>query len=69
MGLVGTEMEIPAGSAEMIMKILLEDQTEFGRTDQGTSQDWANSSGGEMWERVVGCGPGRRPESNMGSGP
>ena len=60
-GPVGTGLEIPAESAGMEMKTPVEGQTESGKTDQVASQDWANSSEGGMWERVVGCGSGRRP--------
>ncbi len=60
-GLVGTGLEIPAESAGMEMETLVEDQTESGKTHQGASQDWANSSDGGVWECVVGCGSGRRP--------
>ncbi len=49
-GPVGTELEIPAESSGMEMKTLVEDQTESGKTDQGASQDWANSSEGGVWE-------------------
>ncbi len=47
---VGTGLEIPAESAGMEMKTLVEGQTGSGKTDQGASQDWANSSGGGVWE-------------------
>ncbi len=43
-GHVGTGLEILAESAGKEMKTPVEDQTESGRTDQGASQDWANSS-------------------------
>ena len=49
-GPVGTGLEIPAESAGKEMKIPVEDQTESGKTDQGASQDWVNSSEGEVWE-------------------
>ncbi len=47
---VGTGLEIPAESAGMEMKTLVEDQTESGKTDRGASQDWAGSSKGGVWE-------------------
>ncbi len=50
MGLAGTGLEIPAASAGMDMKTLVEGQTESGKTDQGASQDWVNSLEGEVWE-------------------
>ena len=49
-GLVETGSEIPAESAGKEMQTPVEDQTEFGKTDQGANQDWANSSEGGVWE-------------------
>ncbi len=50
MGLVETGSEIPVESAGKELQTLVEDQTESGKTDQGASQDWANSSEGGVWE-------------------
>jgi hypothetical protein len=49
-GPVGTWLKIPAENAGKELETLVEDQIESGKTDQGASQDWANSSEGWMWE-------------------
>ena len=49
-GHVETGSEIPAESTGMEMGTLMEYQTESGKTGQGASQDWANSSEGGVRE-------------------
>ena len=60
-GFVGTGLEIPAVSAGKEMKPHVEGHAESCKTDQGANQGWVNSSEGEVWKCVVGCGSGPMP--------